>query len=43
MEKELDNGLYYDWYDIEHAFGWGLLVGAVIAATTLSVIFGPFF
>ena len=33
MEKRLDNGLYYDWYDIENAFMWGVFVGVIIIAT----------
>lgn len=26
MEKEIDNGLYYDGHDIVNAFIWGMVV-----------------
>lgn len=43
MEKELDNGLYYDGHDITNSFMWGIFVGALIAGAVFSAIFGPFF
>jgi len=30
MEKEIDNGLYYDGHDIVNAFIWGMVFGAIV-------------
>jgi hypothetical protein len=41
MEQETDftdNGLYYDWWDIENAFMWGVFVGALLAGALVSIL-----
>jgi hypothetical protein len=40
MEQLDDNGLYYDWWDIENAFMWGVGVGAFVVAAIGFAVFG---
>lgn len=35
MDREIDNGLYYDGHDITNAFMWGVFIGAIIVASVL--------